>query len=286
MTPSLLRFIFTYNSTTCGRNSNFTGEKEIVAVLVPTGGNFNVAVASGGFFFLSALFHGFWVFGMTVWEPLGRLLLGWLAAAFAPLRWLEYAASAALMMAVLTVISGGRNQTDLASIWMLMSTTMAMGFLTELGSRPDESSNGERWQGELPDRSNRCSCYVRRMAPHVVGFFPYFSAWAILYSIYITTLNDIEEAFPSIDEAIPRYIIAALTSTFAIFSTCAPPPRNGTQAMATGHSPRLLRVCSYVYANRVAMASPQRLLDDRTGVRATFDDKQGLFCLRGSVSQP
>jgi len=188
-------------------------------VLVPTGSNFNVAVASGGFFFLSALFHSLWVIGMTVWEPLGRLLLGWLAAAFAPLRWLEYSASAALMMAVLTVISGGRNQTDLASIWVLMSTTMAMGFLTELASRPDESSGGERWQGELQDRSNRFSCYVRRMAPHVVGFFPYFSAWAILYSIYITTLNDIEEAFPDIDEAIPRYIIAALTSTFAIFST-------------------------------------------------------------------
>ena len=168
----MARFIFTYNSSVCGRNSDFTGQPEIVAVLVPTGRNFNVAVASGGFFFLSALFHSFWVIGMTVYEPLGRLLLGWLAAAFAPLRWLEYSASAALMMAVLTVISGGRNQTDLASIWMLMSTTMAMGFLTELASRPDESTAGDRWQGELPDRSNRFSCYVRRMAPHVVGFFP------------------------------------------------------------------------------------------------------------------
>ena len=104
----------------------------------------------------------------------------------------------------------------------LTPTPSPIQFLTELGSRPDESSNGERWQGELPDRSNRCRCYVRRMAPHVVGFFPYFSSWAILYSIYITTLSDIEEAFPDIDEAIPRYIIAALTSTFAIFSTCAP----------------------------------------------------------------
>ena len=161
------RFIFTYNSSACGRNSNFTGEKEIVAVLVPTGGNFNVAVASGGFFFLSALFHSFWVIGMTVWEPLGRLLLGWLAAAFAPLRWLECvphtfkrtrchlfaqvalsicspcadAASASLMMAVLTVISGGRNQTDLASIWMLMSTTMAMGVALAFNLNPHPNTH-------------------------------------------------------------------------------------------------------------------------------------------------
>lgn len=108
MHPSLAvrRFVFTYNSTLLeGALTNLTGASDIVAVMVPTGGRFNVAVATGAFFGLSAFFHGLWVVGYY-WPPLGKRLYGWLAAAFAPLRWLEYGASASLMVAVLTVISG------------------------------------------------------------------------------------------------------------------------------------------------------------------------------------
>ena len=76
------------------------------------------------------------------------------------------------MIAVLTVISGGRNQTDIAAIWALMTTTMGMGFLTELNSKQEEGSNGERWEGDLPDGSNRFKNYVKRMACHLWGFFP------------------------------------------------------------------------------------------------------------------
>ena len=103
MTPRLTarvlvrRFLFTYNSSTCGRLSNFTGdERELVAVLVPTGAKANVALLTGLFFALSAAFSGLWVLG-AYYEPLGQLLYTNLQRAFAPFRWIEYTASASGM---------------------------------------------------------------------------------------------------------------------------------------------------------------------------------------------
>ena len=87
-----------------------------------------------------------------------------------------------------------------------------------MNSRPDPNSNGQRWLGDNADGSNRFTNYVRRMAPHVVGFIPYASAWAVLFSTYTNTISDVQEAFDVNDE-VPAYILSAISSTFAIFST-------------------------------------------------------------------
>lgn len=47
----------------------------------------------------------------------------------------------------------------------------------------------------------------------------YVSAFAILYSIYFSTVDDVTERFPDVDDAIPVYIYTALVTTTAIFSS-------------------------------------------------------------------
>ena len=41
----------------------------------------------------------------------------------------------------------------------------------------------------------------------------------ILFSVYTNTLQDIEEAFPGIDEAVPAYILSAVVACFITFSS-------------------------------------------------------------------
>lgn len=48
-----------------------------------------------------------------------------------PLPRLEYSASASLQVMILLLISGGRAQSEVASVFVLMATTMAFGYLTE-----------------------------------------------------------------------------------------------------------------------------------------------------------
>ena len=169
------QFLFVRNTTTCGRNSLFneTGEDEVVAVLIPAG-RIHVGLASAAFFMLSCLFSCIWVLAST-YDPLGRVLLGWLADAYAPLRWcvpdrsclhkrvarprrlpclllrrLEYSASASLQVTVLLLISGGRSQVEIACVFVLMAVTMACGYLTEVCMRFTLCVMGGLSRGPLP----------------------------------------------------------------------------------------------------------------------------------------
>jgi len=120
------------------------------------------------------------------------------------------------MVCILLLISGGRNQTDLASVFVLMAVTMACGYLTEVISRPDVGS--DRWEGQKAE--NRFRNYVWRMQAHVIGFVPYVSAWAIVFNLYQTTIEDVKEAFgEEVSDRVPQYIYTALVSTIVVFSS-------------------------------------------------------------------
>ena len=129
------------------------------------------------------------------------------------------------MFMVLMAISGARSETDLSSTFVLMATTMLLGLLTEHGSRPQPDSNGERWVGDNADGSNKFRNYVWRMLPHIVGFVPFLSAWAVLLSVYHQTVRDVDDAF-DINDEVPAYIFSAIYSTCATVTlrADAPPP--------------------------------------------------------------
>jgi len=159
------QFLFTRNGSFCGLQSPTlpTAEDRPIAVVVGTGTKLNIGIMSAFFFVLSALAHMTWVLAL-IWDPIGNVLLGWLDDAYCPLRWAEYSISAPLMLTVLTMLSGLRNKDQIASVWWLCGTTQFFGYLTEVQSRPDKSSNGERWEGQRED--NRFANYCWRMQAH------------------------------------------------------------------------------------------------------------------------
>ena len=98
-------------------------------------------------------------------------------------RRLEYSASASLQLVILLLISGGRGQSEIACVFVLMSMVMACGYFTETISRPDPASGGTMWTGDLADGSNKFRNYCWRMQAHVIGFVPYFTAWAVVFDL-------------------------------------------------------------------------------------------------------
>ena len=95
----------------------------------------NIAWATLAFFLISAVFHLFAVvcglFEHTwfcYWRQMDDAFCWW--------RWLEYSGSASLMGMLLAISVGIREQNTLALIFMALWTTMMLGWMTELYSRP------------------------------------------------------------------------------------------------------------------------------------------------------
>ena len=167
-------------------------------------------------------------------------------------------------MGMLLAISIGlREQNTLAMIFMLLFTTMWLGFLTELYSRPVIHVDNVNYQWpvgrlgfiEQPDyvkntnslhlidqalwevdrqvrdednrplaiRPNylvaqRCSNYVRRMVPHVLGIFPFVTVVVVMvYHLEYAKWRLTQET----DLAMPWWVLAVLYGSFLIFSSFA-----------------------------------------------------------------
>lgn len=120
------------------------------------------------------------------------------------------------MLVMLLAISGGRSINDMVAVWGLTATTMLHGLLCEYSSRPQ--AGGELWVGQTAD--NRVRNWLARCVPHFCGFLPYSFAWYVIFRLYTTTLNDVEEMFgEEVADELPGYIISAVVSTFVIFSS-------------------------------------------------------------------
>tara|TARA_B110000902_G_scaffold212173_1_gene243251 strand:+ start:1211 stop:1576 length:366 start_codon:yes stop_codon:yes gene_type:complete len=111
-------------------------------------------------------------------------------------RWLEYTASASLMMMALGIVTGIRHGGTLAALFMFTAVTMVCGLLTELYSRPARTTDGQydfrRWEGDpvyeqeqalydvkgnqvmiiRSSSTGRFRNYMYRMIPHIFGIFP------------------------------------------------------------------------------------------------------------------
>ena len=190
-----------------------------------------------GFFGLSAVFHLLAVvvglFDCSYWMYWRQLDL-----AFAPWRWIEYAASGSLMAVAIAVLTGTRNEDTLACIFILHVCTMLMGFFTELYSRPEKLQSDpvvydfSRWEGD-PDpsvikdnlegrfykSSVRNANYRRRMIPHAAGFIPYLTAWTIIVENFLTQLDDLRQGDEDLFARVPSWIPLAVLLIFIIFST-------------------------------------------------------------------
>ena len=215
----------------------------------------NLASLVIAFFATSAVFHFFacvagafqrWWF--WYWRQLDDCFAWW--------RWAEYAISASLMAIALGIVLGIREQNTLASLFMLTFATQTYGFLTELYSRPKACMDDENhetgyhhdtkalallsqteWASgrvlynskdptqpvgvERVDywkRYPRTRSYVRRMLPHIFGWFTMISVWVILIAQLENAKRDVDEIS---DQNIPDWVNALIYGSFLIFTQFA-----------------------------------------------------------------
>jgi hypothetical protein len=177
------------------------------------------------FFFLSAFFHGVWVFLGPwqfsipfLWKQLDNCLCYW--------RWLEYSLSASLMLMCLAVSMAVREEQTLIGVFALCATTMFFGYATEVHSRPStkKGENGEnvydfeRWEGQPEEGEDnymrkRVLNYIYRMQFHFFGILPYMIAWYLLLGQFFRQLNELPA-----DMEIPSFVFWAIIGTFLVFS--------------------------------------------------------------------
>ena len=185
----------------------------------------NIAWATLSFFLISAVFH-FFALVAGLFEHTWFWYWRQIDDAFCWWRWLEYSGSASLMGMLLAISVGIREQNTLALIFVSFWTTMMLGWMTELYSRPviiaDQTNyktpfgrlgfiekpdyvrnpnalhllSQAHWEGERPMRdtdgkpvpasnfdflhAQRVSNYVRRMLPHILGFFPFTASMVVI----------------------------------------------------------------------------------------------------------
>jgi len=222
------------------------------------------------FFGLSAIAHAF-VVAVGPFERLSGVYWAKIDSCFCYWRWIEYLASAPLMIFTLQLIIGLREQNTLALSWILMAATMVMGLATEAWSRPAErAADGYRgWVGD-PHRSEELMNlvhkdrdhkrrnkrtdfeaqtaqtaplssqitlrerrllreyanaytlnYVRRMIPHIVGWFFYVPVWVVYFNHFLTSLSDLHDENRDVWANVPTFVPFAIGATVLWFTSFA-----------------------------------------------------------------
>lgn len=179
------------------------------------------------FFGLSAIMHAMWIICSPfewskpyLWRQLDNCFCWW--------RWLEYSASASLMVVAISLVLGLREQNTLLAIFSLCAATMCCGLMTEMVSRPAKKPDGkldyDRWEGDpLPDDNQnrlraRVQNYAYRMLPHLLGFIPYFTLWAIIINNFFEQIDDLcEEAKDAMPDFVP-WIVFGCCALFSVFT--------------------------------------------------------------------
>lgn len=113
-------------------------------------------------------------------------------------RWVEYAASASVMIVAIAVSVGVREYTLLLSLCALTATTMSFGLLTEYGA---VARDADGWT--TPAR--------HRLLPHVLGYVPQLSTWACL----LAGFYDQEATSPGA----PAFVHAIVWTQAALFAS-------------------------------------------------------------------
>ena len=90
----------------------------------------------------------------------------------------------------------------------------------DIKAEPEVATRGavSTWQGYSHVRSQRTANWLRRMVPHVFGWFTMTSVWFILFTQLEHARRDIHEVS---DRNIPEWVFAAIIGTSLIFMSFA-----------------------------------------------------------------
>tara|TARA_B110001450_G_scaffold223573_2_gene220774 strand:+ start:5981 stop:6751 length:771 start_codon:yes stop_codon:yes gene_type:complete len=131
------------------------------------------------------------------------------------------------MFVGIAVVTAIRDQNTLVGIAFLSFSTMWCGYFTELLSRPERNQDGtynyDKWAGD-PDTGvsdytrKRIINYLRRMFPHVMGFFPYAANWAIILNNFFEQIDDLCEGLKDRMPDFVPWIIYGSATIFSLFT--------------------------------------------------------------------
>lgn len=156
----------------------------------------------------SAFFHAG---NVLVWR---RWYLAQVSRCCLPSRWLEYAITASLMLAIFAYFSGITDLISLVLLATIAATVQAFGYLAEAYARP--CATEDAWQLGLG----------ARLAPHLAGYLPMGVAFLAVY-FSIVRLD-------AIGSAIPWWVYAVLTGETVLYCSFA-----GVQLYTLVHRPSL-----------------------------------------------
>lgn len=109
------------------------------------------------------------------------------------------------MLAAIGMITGLRDYNSLLGVFVLSFTTMFLGLITEMLSRP--TSEG-LWN----------ESYKWRMFPHFIGWVPYITAWYIVLGNFFRQIADLPQ---DQQDRMPSFVPWAIYGTAVIFTSFA-----------------------------------------------------------------
>ena len=118
-------------------------------------------------------------------------------------RFLEYSLSASLMLTAIGMITGLRDFNSMFGVFVLSFTTMFLGLITEMLSRP---ASPDKWEGS----------YGWRMFPHLIGWVPYIAAWCIVLGNFLRQIADLPQEQ---QDRIPPFVPWAIYGTAVVFTS-------------------------------------------------------------------
>ena len=181
-------------------------------------GSFSIPWATFTFFFLSAFAHSIIV--VCNWTQMRASnaqsarqqgwrgwYLVWLSSAQNPARWLEYFASASVMILLIAVVGGISNVFTLIALYTLIATTQLFGHLAELSNPADSDGT---WL-----KKSR----LARLWPSLLGWVPYVPVWLIvLWNFH----RAIDKAAAN-DREVPGFVYGIIYGQIVLFSLFAIP---------------------------------------------------------------
>lgn len=182
-----------------------------------------------GFFALSSFFH----LAIVAASPFLSLYYWWIDQCRNPWRWVEYAISSSLMIAIIAFFAGVRNSDLLLCLATLNFTVMTYGWVTEALSRPDlrererDPSGFGRCTRWLINPSNpetmvlhpcggQLAAGLQRLGPHLLAWVPYLIVWYVVLNTFIFSMD---QADP--DRRAPAWVIWAIVGQMVLFSCFA-----------------------------------------------------------------
>lgn len=129
-----------------------------------------------------------------------------------PLRFVEYAFSASVMIVAITYTSGRRGVTEIAYAFVLMFATMGFGWCTEAIASCLDSINSDatkKWT---------CGHFLYALVPWLLGCVTYVPVWYVLIKTFNDTVTVAEEENGVKPPEWVRVVVYGQCAVFSLFS--------------------------------------------------------------------